>query len=347
MSARLPRVPDGILSERQLVGEEERLKARGLSVEQAMADLCRILAHCEGDSLNTRSADCGLVLDVDVKQAASVVRRKLPLGPKLLDAMYGVEPGATLNDDWLAEPADWGPIRPHHWVEDDDAGGGEESPTIQARAPDPAPAPVLPPAAPPPPPPPPAPSAPAALSISAAPGSSRSPVAADGYSVQDDAAPAPPPKTIADIAARHAGKPLAEAAREVAEIRDDDALDSRSVAAGCEAPPTLDDWVESREELAAIGEVRRAQFLGLDLARGPDRAATIVITRDEPLTREAICAALGDNAPPPPALPADSPLLPAIAAIDGQVKTIDLQITALIAKADALERARAILLEAA
>ncbi len=333
MSARLPPVPDGILSERQLVGEEERLKARGLTVEQAMADLCRILAHCEGDFLGARSIDCGRVLEIDKYQALNVVNRKLPLGPKLLDAMYGAEPGSTLNDDWLAEPADWGPIRPHHWVgDDDDDAAPAAAPVAAAVAPAPAivaptPAAVAPAqtAAPP------APPAPVELAISAAPGSSRSPVAADGYSVQGDAAPAPAPKTIADIAARVAGKPLAEAAREVAEIRADDAI-----AVGDRQPALVP---PGNPEAAAPSEQSDCSCGG---------RTTIVINPVALPDLPTIRAVLRDGLlPAAVAMQPDSPMLPAIAAIDGQMHAVFAQVAALIDKAQALGTARTILLEAA
>ncbi len=336
MNAPLPTVPDGSLTERQLVGEEQRLQARGLTVEQAMADLCRILAHCEGASVNARAQQAAAVFDVSDVLLLNILNRKMPLGPSVVAAMYGEEPGGTLNDDWLAEPADWGPIRPHHWVELDDDTAPAAAPIATTVAPAPA---VV---------------APAPAIVASTP----APVAADGFSVQDDAAPAPAPKTIADIAARVAGgRPLAEAVREVAEIRDDDATDSGPAAAGCEALPTAADRAEGRDETVALVTGRERQFIGVDFSSSPDRTGIVFVAPPaagapgvdgDQLAAAVSCftAGVGEQ-PPAELLPADHPLAPAVSVITDQVKAIDLEITRLIGRADALEKARKILLEAA
>lgn len=123
MSANLPRVPDGTLSERQLVGEENRLARRGLSVEQAFADLLRILGHCQGDSVYARQVALSELFEVDRSTISNVMARRFPFGDKLLSDMYGDEPNGTLHEDWLEQPTDWGPLAEMADGDDDDGDG--------------------------------------------------------------------------------------------------------------------------------------------------------------------------------------------------------------------------------
>jgi hypothetical protein len=106
------RLADGSLTERELVGEERRLAARGLTPEKAMADLHRLLGHSAGASLTSRIRDLAGMLEIGESTITNVRLRIKPIGEILVQAMYGDAPNGTLHADWQGEPADWGPVEP-------------------------------------------------------------------------------------------------------------------------------------------------------------------------------------------------------------------------------------------
>ncbi|GGI82086.1 hypothetical protein GCM10007973_18140 [Polymorphobacter multimanifer] len=95
----------------QLTGEQQRLNERGTTKDQVIADLLRILGHCEGDTISARLDDAAQALEVGRSTVGNTLNGHNPIGPKLLEGMYGTT-GCTLPVAWIGEPADWGPITP-------------------------------------------------------------------------------------------------------------------------------------------------------------------------------------------------------------------------------------------
>jgi hypothetical protein len=106
------RVPDGTLTERELIGEEGRCRRRNLKIEQVFADLHRLLGHSAGASKAARIRDLAEAIEVGESTLGNALLRIKPVGDSVLVGMYGDEPCGTLHPDWAAEPADWGPIAP-------------------------------------------------------------------------------------------------------------------------------------------------------------------------------------------------------------------------------------------
>jgi hypothetical protein len=106
------RVPDGSITEGKLVGEENRLTRRALTIEQVFADLHRVLGHSAGTTKTARVADLASSLEIGQSTLSNTLCRVVPVGDILLVALYGDEPANALHPDWAAEPEDWGPITP-------------------------------------------------------------------------------------------------------------------------------------------------------------------------------------------------------------------------------------------
>lgn len=100
------------LSERQLVGEENRLAARGLTPEQARADLIQIMACRGGETLAQCLRAVATATEIDPATISNFLRGRAPIYGPLIDAIYGPEPSGEVQFDELTWPDDWGPMLP-------------------------------------------------------------------------------------------------------------------------------------------------------------------------------------------------------------------------------------------
>lgn len=100
------------LKERQLVGEEARLSARGLTAEQVRADLIQIMACRGGETMAQCLRAIATATEIDPATIANFLRGRAPIYNPLLDAIYGPEPSKEVQFDELTWPDDWGPMLP-------------------------------------------------------------------------------------------------------------------------------------------------------------------------------------------------------------------------------------------
>lgn len=100
------------LKERQLVGEEARLSARGLTPEQVRADLVQLLACRGGETMAQCLRAMNHATGIDPATISNFLRGRQPIYGPLIDAIYGPEPSNEVQFDELTWPEDWGPMLP-------------------------------------------------------------------------------------------------------------------------------------------------------------------------------------------------------------------------------------------
>ena len=344
MTGALPSVPDGILGDRLLVGEERRLKKRGLTVAEAMRDLRLVLGNSTGATVVERCEDAASALGIDGAVVFGTWHRNLPFHSVLLEAMYGPEPFGELGPGWGDPPEDWGPINPETWAEADVSVVNASLPASSAdgctEAPD-------------------AGDSPTALP----PGDTPDPNLNDELTAAGSAGKVGSVAEIVDklreasdarsleLRAEHAAS--AEDVRTVPVISADTGQPVPGLTATVAGTPSIFFGVTYEP----VGSPAAAGFETSGLAHDPASDApplpagalrqpemADVVSLIDPVTgRETPWPLPGPRPVPDPA----SPFAPAVAAIDGEVRRIDVEIAALINRAEKLQQARAVLLELA